>query len=385
MAVAMNDPPHPSVVATFSIPFGRYLSRDGEMERPLPTFAESAETLMALYRAMVLTRLFDEKAVALQRTGRLGTYASSLGQEAVGVGVASAMRSEDVLLPSFREQSAMLWRGVTMAELLLYWGGDERGSDFQGPRQDFPVCIPVASHFPHAVGVALAMQMRRDACRHPTQGRSDAPGNEPRVAVAIGGDGATSKGDFYEAINIAGVWKLPVVFVISNNQLAISVPRALQSAAETLAQKAFAAGIPGEQVDGNDVVAVRDAAERAIARARQGLGPTLIEAVTYRLSDHTTADDARRYRQEAEVSAHWKDEPVVRLRTYLVAHGAWGKQAEVDLITACRAEIDKSVASYLASEPQAATDMLDYLHAELPSALVDQHASLIRARDGHHA
>ena len=171
MAVAMTDPPCTSVAATFSIPFSRYLSRDGEVERPLPTFAESAETLITLCRAMVLTRLFDEEAVALQRTGRLGTYASSLGQEAVGVGVASAMRSEDVLLPSFREQSAMLWRGVTMTELLLYWGGDERGSDFQGPRQDFPVCIRVASHFPHSVGVALAMQMQHGASSDPTQGR----------------------------------------------------------------------------------------------------------------------------------------------------------------------------------------------------------------------
>ena len=364
----MSESPRTSVAATFNIPFSRFLSRDGEVMRALPSFAESQETLIGLYRAMVLTRLFDEKAVALQRTGRLGTYASSLGQEAVGVGVASAMKPEDVLLPSFREQSAMLWRGVTKTELLLYWGGDERGSDFQGPRQDFPVCIPVATHFPHAVGVALAMQMRR----------------EPRVAVAMGGDGATSKGDFYEAINMAGLWKLPVVLVINNNQWAISVPRSAQSAAETLAQKAIAAGIPGEQVDGNDVIAVREAAERAIERARQGLGASLIEAVTYRLSDHTTADDARRYRPEAEVSAHWKDEPIARLRTHLVARGAWGKASEVEMLDICRSEIDKAVASYLASEPRAATDMFDYLNAVLPPALADQRATLVGAQDGRH-
>lgn len=342
------------------MPFTRYLDRDGTARRELPRFAADSDSLIALYRAMVLTRLFDGKAVALQRTGRLGTYASSLGQEAVGVGVASAMLPEDVLLPSFREQSAMLWRGVTMSELLAYWGGDERGSDFKVPREDFPVCIPVSTHFPHAAGVALAMRLRK----------------EPRVAVAIGGDGATSKGDFYEAINIAGVWKLPAVFVINNNQWAISVPRASQTAAETLAQKAIAAGIRGEQVDGNDVVAVRDAAERAIAQARKGEGPSLIEAVTYRLSDHTTADDARRYRADAEVSAHWRDEPIARLRAHLVARGAWSKEAELELIGACRADVDRAVADYQARGPSPATDMLDSLYAELPASLTDQRDAL---------
>lgn len=340
-----------------------FLSDSGAVLRPLPAFARERETLIALYRAMVLTRVFDEKAVALQRTGRLGTYASSLGQEAVGVGVASAMRPEDVLLPSFREQSAMLWRGVTMTELLLYWGGDERGSDFKGPRRDFPVCIPVASQFPHAAGVALAMKLRA----------------EPRVAVVVGGDGATSKGDFYEALNIAGVWRLPVVFVITNNQWAISVPRHAQSAAETLAQKASAAGIPGEQVDGNDVIAVHEATARALERARVGGGATLIEAVTYRLSDHTTADDARRYRSDADVSAHWKEEPIARMRLHLVAQDAWSKEAELSLIGECRAKAESAVEAYLVSPPVPATDMIDQLHADLPAALSDQRAILVQA------
>jgi 2-oxoisovalerate dehydrogenase E1 component alpha subunit len=369
MAAAMLQPKCTNNAATFAVPFSRFLNAAGEPVRPLPEFATRAETMTALYRAMMLTRLFDEKAIALQRTGRLGTYASSLGQEAVGVGVASAMRSDDVLLPSFRDQSAMLWRGVTMTELLLYWGGDERGSDFKGPRQDFPVCVPVASQFPHAVGVALAMQMR----------------GQSRVAVAIGGDGATSKGDFYEAINIAGVWKLPVLFVINNNQWAISVPRTAQTAAETLAQKAVAAGIPGEQVDGNDVIAVREAAERALERARRSEGPTLIEAVTYRLSDHTTADDARRYRPDADVSAHWKDEPVARLRAHLVSLGSWGKSSELDLIATCRADIDKAVEAYLATTPPAPTDMFDYLFGRLPPPLADQRAALATRQDDPHA
>ena len=229
---------------------------------------------------MVLTRAFDLKAVSLQRTGRLGTYAVSLGQEAVSVGVASAMRQEDVLLPSYRDNGTLLWRGVKMEEILLYWGGDERGNLSSGPAHDFPFCVPVGSQAPHAAGVAYAFKFRK----------------EPRVAVCLLGDGATSKGDVYEAMNFAGVQKLPLVFVVNNNQWAISVPLKLQTACETLAQKAIAAGFAGEQVDGNDVIAVRDAAEQAIAAARNGQGPRLIEALTYRLGDHTTADDAARYR-----------------------------------------------------------------------------------------
>ena len=206
---------------------------------------------------MVLARLFDLKAVSLQRTGRLGTYAVSLGQEAVSVGIASAMRQEDVLLPSYRDNAALLWRGVKMEEILLFWGGDERGNHFSGPVQDFPFCVPVGSQAPHAAGVAYAFKLRK----------------EPRVAVCLFGDGATSKGDVWEAMNFAGVHKLPVVFVINNNQWAISVPLQLQTASETLAQKAIAAGFHGEQVDGNDVVAVRAAAEAAIAAARTAKAP----------------------------------------------------------------------------------------------------------------
>lgn len=346
----------------------RYLDVKGSAIHPLPEFAHRAETLISFYRAMVLTRLFDEKAVSLQRTGRLGTYASSLGQEAVGVGVASAMHESDVLLPSFREQSAMLWRGVTMAEILAYWGGDERGSNYNGPREDFPVCIPVGTQFPHAAGVALAMKLR----------------GEDRAAVAIGGDGATSKGDFYEAMNIAGVWRLPVVFVINNNQWAISVPRRAQTAAATLAQKSVAAGIPGEQVDGNDVIAVHAVTAGALQRARRGEGPTLVEAVTYRLGHHTTADDARRYRADADVSHHWQEEPVARLRAHLLATGFWGKEQELALLGDCHDQVDKAVAAYLSAAPAPATDMIDYLHAALPAALVDQRAEIAALGQDRH-
>src|SRR5438067_11899038 len=300
------------VIAHFEVRRRSYLAPDGEPVRALPSFASDQGLLLELYRGMVLTRTFDLKAVALQRTGRLGTYAVSLGQEAVSIGVASAMRTEDVLLPSYRDNAALLWRGVKMEEILLYWGGDERGNLFSGAAHDFPYCIPVGSQAPHAAGVAYAFRLRK----------------EPRVAVCLFGDGATSKGDVWEAMNFAGVWRLPVVFVANNNQWAISVPLKLQTASQTLAQNAIAAGFSGEQVDGNDVIAVRAAAVEAIERARAGAGPTLIEAVTYRLSDHTTADDAGRYRPPEQVQARRQEEPTARSRTYLVGESVWGKSQE---------------------------------------------------------
>jgi 2-oxoisovalerate dehydrogenase E1 component alpha subunit len=329
---------------------------------PPPGFAQDGSDLLPLYRAMVLTRTFDEKAVALQRTGRLGTYPSSLGQEAVTVGVGSAMRPDDVLLPSFREQGAQLWRGVGMAELLLYWGGDERGSDFAGPREDFPICIPVASHAPHAAGVALAFKLRGEA----------------RAAVCVMGDGGTSKGDFYEALNLAGVWRLPVVFVINNNQWAISVPRTAQTAAETLAQKGIAAGVEGIQVDGNDVIAVRDTVEQALTKARSGGGSTLIEALTYRLGDHTTADDASRYRDDTAVAEHWKDEPIGRLRRHLTQLGAWTRDDEERLFADCRVRVEQAVADYLAMPPEGPAAMFDHVYGALPDDLAEQRAVAIQ-------
>ena len=348
-------------VARFEIGYSRFLDAEGQVGGMLDGFASDPANLTALYRGMVRTRAFDAKAVALQRTGRLGTFASSLGQEAVSVGTASAMRAEDVLLPSFREHGAQLWRGVSPLELFLYWGGDERGSDFAGPRQDFPVCVPVASHAPHAVGVALAFKFRR----------------EPRVAVCIFGDGATSKGEVAEAMNIAGVWRVPVIFVIANNQWAISIPRHRQSAAETLAQKAIAAGFAGEQVDGNDVIAVHQAVGAAIERARQGGGPHVVEAVTYRLADHTTADDASRYRDDAEVSRHWPEEPLIRLRAYLARGGHVTKRDEEQLLAEIAAEIEAAAASYLATPPQPPETVFDHTFAELPADLAAQRAAAL--------
>ena len=354
-----------SIAFRCEVPYTAYLDESGKPLGELPAFARDPGALTPLYRMMVLTRLLDEKCVALQRTGRLGTYASALGQEAIGVGAASAMRESDVLLPSFRDQSAQLWRGVTLLEHLLYWGGDERGSAYSKAVHDFPVSIPVASHFPHAAGVGLALKMK----------------GEGGAAVALAGDGSTSKGDFYEALNVAGVWRLPCVFVINNNGWAISVRRRDQTAAATLAQKAVAAGIEGEEVDGNDVIAVRDAVERALSRARAGNGPTLVEAVSYRLGDHTTADDATRYRDPAEVRPHWQGEPVGRLRNYLASQGVWSKDAEEALLAECRTNVQAAADAFLASSPQRVETMFDFTYAVLPADIEAQRAAaLARSR-----
>ncbi|MEJ2374850.1 MAG: pyruvate dehydrogenase (acetyl-transferring) E1 component subunit alpha [Pseudolabrys sp.] len=344
----------------------RVLDIDGKLVGTMPEFACHPDEVLQLYRALVLTRTFDAKSIALQRTGRLGTYASSLGQEAVSVGAAAAMRPDDVFVPSFREHGGQLWRGVTLKELFLYWGGDERGNDFAGPREDFPICVPVGSHPPHAVGVALAFRLR----------------GEPRASVCVLGDGATSKGDFAEALNMAGVWQVPAVFLINSNAWAISVPRARQSAAETLAQKAVAAGIPGEQVDGNDVIAVRAVTERALARARQGRGPSLIEAVCFRLCDHTTSDDASRYRDDAEVSRHWPAEPLMRLRNFLTAAGHWDKAKEEALLHECSKAVEQAAEDYLATPPQPVAANFDYAYAELPAELAEQRETAIVIAQG---
>ncbi len=344
------------IVARFEIGFSRSIDPAGKLIGKVPGTLEDPAKMIALYRALVRTRMLDAKAGSLQRTGRLGTYASLLGQEAVSVGAASAMLPEDVLVPSFRDHGALLWRGVTPLEFLLYWGGDERGNAFATPREDFAVSIPVGSHSAHAVGAALAFQLRK----------------EPRVAVCIFGDGGTSKGDVYESLNIAGVWRLPVVFVVSNNQWAISVPRRAQSAAETLAQKAVAVGCNGEQVDGNDAVAMHGVVHAALERARTGGGPQVIEAITYRLGDHTTSDDASRYRDDAEVTLHWPEEPVLRLRSYLTNAGLWSKTHEDKLIHELTTEIDAATDVYLKTPPQDPATIFDYTFVRMPADLAAQ-------------
>jgi pyruvate dehydrogenase E1 component alpha subunit len=245
-----------------------------------------------------------------------------------------------------------------MTEILRYWGGTERGSDYANCLDDFPLCVPIASQTLHAAGIAYAFKYRK----------------EDRVAVTVVGDGGTSRGDFYEAMNWAGVQKLPIVFFINNNQWAISVPRSKQSNAETLAQKAIAAGIHGEQVDGNDIIAVYARMHEAVERARKGQGPSLIEALSYRVCDHTTADDARRYRSIEELTKYQLEDPILRLNKYLSRIEAWDDKMEEAFKTQAQQSIQQSVDDYLKTPIEKPESMFDYLYETLPEALFEQRA-----------
>jgi 2-oxoisovalerate dehydrogenase E1 component alpha subunit len=353
---APREGPTLKTVAEFEIRYHQFLDAEGRPAGPLPELARDPAELLKMYRLMTRVRTFDTKSINLQRTGKLGTYASCLGHEATHVGVGAAMRADDVLAPVYREYGTQFWRGVSMKNVLLYWGGDERGNDFGAGNLDFAWNVPIGSQTLHAAGAAMAFKIR----------------GEQRCAVAFIGDGGTSQGAFYEAMNLAGARALPVVFVIVNNKWAISVPVEAQTATRTLAQKAIAAGIPGVQVDGNDIIAVRHIVGEALATARRGEGPTLIEAITYRLSDHTTADDASRYRREQEVKDAWQTEPLLRLRAYLVQNGHWDEKREEELKAECAREVDAAVEEYLQTPRQSTDSMFDYLFERLPKNIVRQ-------------
>ncbi|MBI42952.1 pyruvate dehydrogenase (acetyl-transferring) E1 component subunit alpha [Marinobacter lutaoensis] len=350
----------------FHVDSVRYLDEHGHPLDDLPSQASDTERVLAAYRNMVLTRTFDAKAIALQRTGKCGTYPSALGHEVIGTAIGQALAASDVFVPYYRDQATHLLRGVTLQEMLLYWGGDERGSAWQACPQDLPVAVPIATQCCHAVGVASAFRIRGEA----------------RAVLCCVGDGGTSKGDFLESLNLAGAWHLPVVFVAINNQWAISTPRRLQTGAETIAQKAIGAGLPGHVVDGNDYFASVDVLDAALARAHAGKGATLIEAVTYRLGDHTTADDATRYRDAEELRRAWDRDGVKRLRLWLHDQGLWNADLEQQWQAECKERVEQAVNAYLATEPEPATAMLDSLFETLPAALAGQRERLASRSGG---
>src|SRR5690349_3933692 len=284
----------------FTVEYLSVLDAEGNLDASLDPRLPG-EQLKRLYRAMLLARRLDERMVRLQRQGRIGTFAPIKGQEASQLGSIAALGPTDWMVPSFRETAAMIWRGWPIEKLLLFFAGHLEGGQPAPEQRDLPITIPVATQLPHAVGLAYAAQYRGDDV----------------VVMAYFGDGATSEGDFHEALNFAGVWHVPVVFVCQNNQWAISVPLKKQTNSKTIAQKALAYGLPGIQVDGNDVLAVYAAAREAIERARAGDGPTLIECVTYRLGVHTTADDPTKYRTAEEVAEWERKDPLTRFGAYL--------------------------------------------------------------------
>jgi len=303
----------------------------------------SKQQIIELYRWMLLAREYDDKALKLQRSGRLGTYASMLGQEAAIIGSSYALRKQDWLFPSFRMTGAMLLRGVDMATSYSYWGGDERGSNFPNNVNVFPLCITVGEQPLHAAGYAWGLKLKK----------------QNAVVLTDFGDGGTSTGDFHEAMNFAGVFKLPIILLCQNNQWAISVPVSKQTAADTIAQKAIAYGIKGIQVDGNDVFAMYKATTEAIADAQKGR-PTLIEAHTYRMSDHTTSDDAARYRTEKELNEWRKKDPILRLRRYMERKKIWSEKEDAALRKALSMKVDLAVKEYEAIPRAPREDMFKY-------------------------
>ena len=320
----------------------------GKLRGELPEIVSSRDSLCELYEVMLLTRLFDRAAINLQRTGELGTYPSGEGQEAIGAGVGFAMRSDDVLVPYYRDIATQIQRGVLLEEILRYWGGDEWGMHYRHQAEDFPVNVPIATQACHAVGVAYAIKYR----------------DQQRAVVTTCGDGATSKGDFYESINIAGAFALPVVFVVNNNRWAISVPLEKQTAAKTIAHKALAAGIDGYRVDGNDAIAVVQVMHEALERARDEHRPCIVEALSYRLGDHTTADDANRYRPRDELDAAREVEPLVRFKNYLQREQDWGDADDDALRERCKQRIAEAIEAYRDAPAQAPGEFFDYMFAQ---------------------
>ncbi|MBI2581164.1 pyruvate dehydrogenase (acetyl-transferring) E1 component subunit alpha [Candidatus Woesearchaeota archaeon] len=354
------------ILKTFSVKYLQVLDENGRCDKKLMPKLSPGQ-LVELYELMVLGRRFDEKALSLQRQGRLGTYASVLGQEAAQVGAAYALHDADWVFPTYRDVALLIARKQPMVSLLQYFGGDERGSIPPKGVKNFPISIPVGTQGLHAVGVAMAATVTK----------------RKYAAVACLGDGASSEGDMNEAFNFAGVFKAPVIFLCQNNQYAISVPVKQQTAAETIAQKAIAFGFEGIRVDGNDILAVYSAMAAALKKAYRGEGPTLIECFTYRLGNHTTSDDASKYRSESEVAAWRKKEPVLRLRKYLESKKLWNSKKEEQLAAKVDRQVSAAVSEYESVPKPGVEDIFKYTYAEMPQFLqqqLDEYKKLIEGR-----
>jgi pyruvate dehydrogenase E1 component alpha subunit len=319
----------------------------------------SKDTLLKIYRSMLMGRLLDERMLALQRQGRIGTFAPVRGQEASLIGPVAALRDNDWLVPAFREHPALVMRGVPIENILLTYGGFYQGLEMSPDSTNMPPAVPVGSQPLHAAGIGYAIKYRK----------------EDGVAMVFFGEGATSEGDFHEAMNFAVVYNCPTVFVCQNNHWAISVPRGAQTGSETIAQKALAYGMPGIQVDGNDFLATYSAAQQAIERARKGEGPTLIENVTYRMGVHTTADDPKRYRDAGEVERWEKCDPITRIQQYLLRKKILTEKDLPVIEEEIKAEIQRAIDAYEAKTGELANDsitMFDHLFAEMPAYLKEQ-------------
>lgn len=345
------------------------LNEEGQLVGPLPELGASpADTLMRFYRMMCLSRAFSNKVIALQRQGRATTFGSLVGQEATAVGLAAPLQPQDWLATSYREIGSHIVKGVPLTTLIYSF----RGFTPTYPQgvNCLPIQIVIGTQMLHAVGLAMGAKLSGD----------------PAVAVGVCGDGATSEGDFNEALNFAGVFQVPVVLVVQNNGWAISVPRQRQSAAPSFAARGPGFGLPSRLVDGNDVIAVYAVMRDAIEQAHRGEGPMLVETLTYRIGAHTTADDPTRYRDEQEVEAWRTKDPLVRLRRYLMAQDILTEIGDQELQALLEEEINEAANEALALPPNAPDAFFDWAGASLPPRLQAQREDLLhyvhQRRDG---
>lgn len=314
------------------------------------------ELILKAYKDMLFARTADLMIVSYQRQGRIYTYPPNYGQEAISGATAKVMKKDDWVVPAFREMGVYLEKGATLKELFLYFMGYEDGSRFEKSVNMLPMSVPIASQLVHASGIGFALNYNKD----------------PKVVYAFVGDGGTSEGDFHEGLNFAGVWKAPVVFIVQNNQYGISTPFRMQTASKNIAVKSIAYGIKGIKVDGNDFFAMYAAVKEASDYAREGNGPVLIEALTYRKGAHTTSDDPTKYRTKEEEYKWDKTDPLTRLKKYLESQKLWDDKQEEQLVKEFKKEIDNQFIEAENYKAYPLEDVFDYMYADMPDDLKQQ-------------
>tara|TARA_Y100000310_G_C20659064_1_gene803628 strand:- start:1333 stop:2391 length:1059 start_codon:yes stop_codon:yes gene_type:complete len=339
----------------FNVEYIQILDEKGKVDKNL-MFDISDNEIKKIYETLMLIRVFDQKAFNMQRQGRIGTYIQFKGQEACQVGCALALRDDDWVFPMYRESGLLIARKHPISEVLQYWSGDERGLISPKKVNNFPISIPVGTQVVHATGAAWASKLR----------------GKDQVAVVGFGDGATSKGDFHEGLNFAGVFNVGAIFFCQNNQYAISVPRKDQTHASTIAQKAIGYGIKGVQVDGNDVFGVYKVMKDAVERGRKGGGPTLIECMTYRMGDHSTSDDPSRYRSEGEVKKWEKKDPIKRLEKYMEKKGLWDEDFRAKTLSNCKKAVEKEVEIFEEIKLPKREDMYSFVFEEMTPRIKEE-------------
>ena len=336
------------VLKEFKVEYLQILDENGSCDESLMPKI-SSEDIKKMYEMLILIRVFDQKAFNMQRQGRLGTYIQFKGQEACQIGSAAVLEDKDWVFPMYRNSGLLIARKHPIVQIFQYWNGDERGMKSPDNVNNFPIAIPVGTHIIHAAGAAWAAKLK----------------GTKQIAITYFGEGATSKGDFHEAMNFAGVFQVPCVFFCENNQYAISVPRPKQTHSETIAQKAIAYGIEGIQVDGMDIFAVYKSTKDAVEKARAGKGPTLIEAFTYRMCDHSTSDDASRYRSKEELEMWMKKDPVDRLEKYMRKKGLLDDAYREKVLNQSKEIVEKAVTEFEKIQAPDPKDMFKYVYAEM--------------------